>query len=676
MAPVEERILILAPRGRDAEVVEHVLGRAGIGTEVCSGLTDLRSKLECETGAVLITEEALVGDGLEAVLDWCEKQPPWSDLPFLVLATKRVGHRPLQAAHVLERVGNTIVLERPINAETLTSTIGSALRGRRRQYESRSLLLNRQRAAKALEDLNETLEHKVEDRTRELEKARETLAFALQSAEMVSWDIDCASGDIDRSVHNENIAGSTFRIKLPAILDHVIEDDRHTVEEAFQTAITSGTLDLDCRIRRSDGSVRWMVVKGRVESTNARPARMAGVVMDITERRLTEDALRQAQKMEAIGQLTGGVAHDFNNLLTVIVGGLDMMIRHPDEAQRVVWLAEAAMTAARRGEQLTQQLLAYSRRQLLHPKTVNPNRLLADFKQLAERAAGAENFLEFELDPTVGQIRVDPAQFESAVLNLIVNARDAMPRGGRIRVETRGIHRDRRAAASRNLTAGPYVVVSVTDDGIGMDTETISRAFEPFFTTKEVGKGSGLGLAQVYGFARSAGGEVLIESQAGSGTTVSLYFPHSLDNAIEETYAPLSDAALRPGSNGETILLVEDDAQVLDMAIESLKELNYKVVVARNAREALDHLKGAQPIDILFSDILMPGGMNGAQLAAKAQEIRPGMRVLLTSGYITHQTEADVSSDMPILNKPYRRDELARTLRAVLADVSPAKHCQ
>src|SRR5579871_4573234 len=529
MIRTEERILIVAPRGRDAEVMEHVLVRTGISCTICPGLTDLRSHLETEVGAILITEEALVGDELESVVDWCEAQPPWSDIPIVVLATKQAGRRPHEASRLLERLGNVVLLERPINAETLTSAIRSSLRGRRRQYQTRSLLRDRERTAGALRDLNETLEQKVKERTRELESARETLAFALACAEMGSWDLDLVSKELRRSPEYDRILGFDPSAKLLGghfPHDHVLEEDRQAVESAFQQARESGAVDVDCRVLR-DGGVRWIVVKGRVEYVEGHPIRMAGIVMDITQRRQTENALHQAQKMEAIGQLTGGVAHDFNNLLTVIVGGLDMIIRRPDQAERVMRLADAAMIAARRGEQLTQQLLAYSRRQILHPQTLNPNRLLLEFKQLAERAAGATIVLEFDLDAGVDPIRIDPAQFESAVLNLVVNARDAMPHGGKIKISTRRLHRATNAVAGRNLSPGPYVIVSITDEGTGIDSQTLEHVFEPFFTTKDVGKGSGLGLAQVHGFARSAGGDVSIDSKVGSGTTVTLYFPRS-----------------------------------------------------------------------------------------------------------------------------------------------------
>ncbi len=673
---MQERIVILAPRGRDAEVVEGVLRRADMPSKICPDLADVRECLGSEVGAVLVTEEALVGDDLDSLLAWCEGQPPWSDLPVIVLASKQVIQRSGRAAEILDRLGNVVLLERPINVETLTSAARSALRARRRQYQTRDLLIEQARTTVDLQRLAETLESRVVERTNELESARETLSYALDSAGMGWWDLDIVSDKARRSRRHDRIFG--YDERLPAwgreqFIAHVVEEDRPAAAAAFEQAAQDGRLDLECRIARRDGAVRWIVARGRVEyATDGRPVRMAGIVMDATEQRQTEEQLRQAQKMEAIGQLTGGVAHDFNNLLTVIVGGLDMVIRRPEQTERVVRLAQNAMAAARRGEQLTQQLLAFSRRQMLRPQTLNPNRLLLDFAGLAQRAAGEAIRLDLDLDPAVDPIRIDPAQFEAAVLNLVVNARDAMPSGGSIRIASRNVHRGTEEVAEHGLPPGPYVRVSVEDTGSGIDEGTLARVFEPFFTTKEVGKGSGLGLAQVYGFARSAGGDVAIASTPGLGTTVNLDIPRSSDVVTEESAGDAGKGPLRRASHGETVLLVEDDEQVLGMAVESLEELRYRVKVARNAAEALAYLNGPERIDILFSDVVMPGGMNGAQLAVEARRLRPELKVLLTSGYVGELDAARVvDENLPLLTKPYRRDELARTLRLVLGSAPP-----
>ena len=502
------------------------------------------------------------------------------------------------------------------------------------------------------------------------------MAFALDAASVGSWDIDYVNGISRRSPRFNSIFGYDGEIvswSRETFLDHVFEDDRAAVDAAFGAVGETGRLDIECRIRRADDAVRWVAMVGQVTyDRDGKAARIAGILMDRTEQRTIEEALRQSQKMEAIGQLTGGVAHDFNNLLTVIVGGLDMISRRPDQTDRVTRLANAAMDAARRGEQLTQQLLAFSRRQMLRPQTLDPNRLLLDFKPLAERAAGGAVELIFDLDPEIDPIRIDPAQFEAAVLNLIVNARDALEESAgaaRVIVRSRNVRLEAASVADKGLPPGSYVVVAVEDSGGGIPPETLDRVFEPFFTTKEVGKGTGLGLSQVYGFARGANGFADVASAVGVGTTVSLFFPRSAD-AADDGVAVVGSAQipLRGAGEGETVLLVEDDEQVLSMAVESLEELRYQVVVARSGREALDHLRGAERIDIVFSDVIMPGGMNGSQLASEAQRVRPGIKILLTSGYVADLDEGQVigRGELPVLNKPYRRDELARSLRLAL----------
>ena len=360
------------------------------------------------------------------------------------------------------------------------------------------------------------------------------------------------------------------------------------------------------------------------------------------------------------------MAHDFNNLLTVIVGNLDMIVRKPDDAKRVERFATSAMTAARRGAEVTEKLLSFSRRQVLRPVTVNPNRLLKDFRDLLERAVGETIAVRLVLDASLDPVRLDPGQFESAVLNLAVNARDAMPGGGTLTVRTCNAHLDAGELAERpDLSPGPYVLVAVLDTGHGMDAGTLARAFEPLFTTKEIGRGTGLGLSQIYGFVRQAGGHAQIKSEVGRGTSVELYLPRSDERALERR--PEGAMPLHRAAAGEVVLVVEDEPAVLEMATESLAELGYRTLTATQATEALERLSGPERIDILFSDVVMPGGMNGVQLSVEARRLRPGLRVLLTSGYTGTALDGQgVPDDLPLLSKPYQRDELADKIRIVL----------
>ena len=380
------------------------------------------------------------------------------------------------------------------------------------------------------------------------------------------------------------------------------------------------------------------------------------ILHETTEQRRIE----QLAKLETVAQLTGGVAHDFNNLLTAAMGCLDL-IRAEDPSDRTKSLAEIAIRAIDRGAQLTQQLLAFARRQALRPVPADLNALLAEIEVLIRRAVDETIEVLISRGPGLPRCRIDPAQFEAAVMNLVINARDAMPDGGLLMLSTRKLGADQLPAAI-DLPPGDYVAIAVEDNGVGMTPEVAARALEPFYTTKEIGKGSGLGLSTVYGFAKQSGGELHIESAVGAGARVTLYLPCDPGTA-QENRAP-DDASEQQRGTG-TIMIVEDDADVRDISVEILQDLGYRILVACDGLDALDRLRSAEPVDLLFTDLVMPGGISGVALARQAQAMRPGLRVLLTTGYAA--VEADATDEFPIIAKPFRSAELSETIARLLA---------
>ncbi len=407
--------------------------------------------------------------------------------------------------------------------------------------------------------------------------------------------------------------------------------------------------------------ITWLALR----RTLREQAALAQVREEMRRRETAEAALRQAQRLESVGRLTGGVAHDFNNLLTIVQGSVEMMVARADDPARVRRLGANALLAARRGADITHKLLAFARRQFVRPEHVDLNRLLRDFKPLLDHGAGDRVAITLELSADAAVAWVDPGQFEAVILNLVINARDATPPGGHIRVTTTPIRLAEHEVA--DLAAGWFLLVAVTDDGTGMDAVTAERAFEPFFTTKEVGKCTGLGLSQVYGFARQAGGHARIRTAPGAGTAVELLLPCAPGDASQGAPAAADTQALRPASDGEVVLVVEDEPSVLEMAIESLGELGYTTCAAQDGAAALAWLRGPGRIDVLFSDVAMPGGISGVELAVQARRLRPGLRVLLTSGYAATAGEGMVPPDVPLLAKPYDRGQLASRLRGVLS---------
>jgi PAS domain S-box-containing protein len=387
-----------------------------------------------------------------------------------------------------------------------------------------------------------------------------------------------------------------------------------------------------------------------------------GFIRDLTEKLAAEEQLHHALKMETIGQLTGGVAHDFNNLLTAIIGNLEVLTAKLPERGSAARYLEVALRAAWRGSGLTEQLLAFSRRQEIRPEIVCVERLLGSITALCQRAVG-EGIEIFVLpQPNLWTCRIDPGQFEAALLNLAANARDAMDGSGRLTIAASNVVIGPRDDAE--LAAGQYVAVSVSDTGCGMSKDVLARAFEPFYTTKEVGKGTGLGLSQVCGFAKQSGGTARIESKKGKGTTVRLYLP-KVEGEIRAERS-LGDLSLAPGG-AASVLIVEDNRDVRDRVTEVLSHLGYRVSAATNTREALAALERDGSVQLMLSDIVLPGGVSGIELARAAQKLRPDLKVLLTSGYVAEQTKADLMrSKFPLISKPYRPAELAAKLEEIL----------
>jgi PAS domain S-box-containing protein len=475
-------------------------------------------------------------------------------------------------------------------------------------------------------------------------------------------------------------------------LQAVHPQDRDTVQQAWEQAVRGGLpFDVEYRIRRHDGVWRWF--NGRasaVREEDGEIRRWFGSSSDITEimearlhleervaertreleesleeRARAEAALAQAQRLETVGRLTGGVAHDFNNLLTVVIGGLDMILKNPADTARVTRLSEAALAAGRRGERLTRQLLAFARRQELRPEIVDVCALIEQVEPLVRRAVDEAVELSVICEPDVGTSRLDAAQFEAALLNLVVNAADAVNGAGRIEIHAR--RRVLAAGEVQDLPAGDYVSVAVSDTGPGMSPEVVARAFEPFFTTKEVGKGTGLGLAQVYGFIRQVGGTAIIDSRPGKGASITLYAPAAA-GVVATPEAPVAEVGDTGWAKGARVLLVEDDSAVRTVTESLLADLGCRVTAEPNGPSALRRLETGEAFDLLLTDIVMPGGMSGVDLAKLARARNADLPIVLTTGYAGDRFgDGAGEADWPVLRKPFRAEQLSAVLRDALA---------
>ncbi len=429
------------------------------------------------------------------------------------------------------------------------------------------------------------------------------------------------------------------------------------------------------RLRAAEQEVRRLNedLEGRVAQRAAELAQVNHQLsLERDERRKAEDVLWHLQKLEAVGQLTGGIAHDFNNLLTVITGNIELVQEAIEGSrnvpkERLIRLLETALSAANQGAQVTQQLLAFARRSILNVEVVDLNAIIRSSSDLLHRALGEAIALEFYPAEGLWPCVIDPVQFEAALLNLAVNARDAMPGGGALRIESQNIlirPGDREVSGAAGIAPGRYVGVTVTDTGRGMEPEVLARVFEPFFTTKDVGQGSGLGLSQVYGFMKQSDGHVTVESSPGAGTVFRLYFP---DSASLPRALGKADRLQAVGSGGgENILIVEDNEEVRAVVVDMVEDLGYRAIIAGDAKEALRLLRSDPSIDLLFTDIVMPNGMDGLALAGAARDLNVNIKVVLTSGYPKRTGAAQDVSNFALIQKPFRRSDLARVLRSAL----------
>jgi signal transduction histidine kinase/ActR/RegA family two-component response regulator len=553
----EQRVLVHAPRGRDASVVETVLARQGIATKVCASEEDLIASLAEGAASVILTEEALpqlLAD--QRLASWLTNQPPWSDFPFVVLATKREGRRAETDFRSLHSLGNLVLLERPLNAETLASAAESAVRARRRQYAAREHLDELKRTRIELERLNRELEDRILTRTKELSSANDRL------------------------------------------------------------------------------------------------------MKEISERERAQAALTQVQKMEAIGRLTGGIAHDFNNLLHVVNMNLELVSLYAKE-EKVRPVVDRAKSAARRGARLTNQLLSFARSQSLLPKLTRVNQLINGMKDLLEISVGSGIEVEFDLCEEDASVVLDPSQLEMAILNLAVNSRDAMPEGGKLKITTGTRFLD----DDRDLPEGDYVLLSVTDSGSGIPANVLPKVFDPFFTTKPVGRGTGLGLSQVYGFARQSGGVARIRSEEGRGTTVEMLFPEA-DAQADEDIVVRQQPAIPALAGACHILVVEDDHDVRRVIVECLSLIGYKVTEAANGHEALMQLEAAKP-DLLVVDYAMPD-MTGAEVISEARKRVGDIPVIMATGYADMAAVERLAGRPRILRKPFDIAQLGDAVSSVL----------
>ena len=669
----EPTALVLAPSGRDGAILRSLLAELGLPSQPCGDVADLVRRLGEDTSFVVLTEEAVRSADLSPAAAWIEAQPPWSDLPFVVLTRRGGGLERNPAAARLQGVlGNVSFVERPFHPTTLASAVRVAERGRRRQYEARARLEALREGEARLQRLADTLEERVARRTAELVDRTAERDRVWRGTRDLYVTIDR-----DGCCRAANPAWEREMGHAPADLigtrfDELVHPEDRPITERRWIEVLGGTflVDHEIRVRTADGAHRWyswtvfedgdvVVAVGRdVEERRAREA----------ELRAAEEALRQSQKLEMIGQLTGGVAHDFNNLLMAVQSNVELAGRRlSDEPDRARELLANALQGVARGASLTQRMLAFARKQDLAPGPVDVAALVAGMSELLGRSLGPGVEIESEFAPGVPPALVDANQLEMAVLNLAVNARDAMAGEGRLSIAL-----DAPAIGPGDgVAAGRHVRLRVRDEGVGMDAPTLARAAEPFFTTKEVGRGTGLGLSMIHGLAEQSGGSFRLESEPGVGTTAEILLP----------VAPGGVPAAAPGApgipgavgDGEaaspdrrlTVLAVDDDALVLMGTVAMLEDLGHDVLSASSGPIALGLLADHEAVDVVLTDQAMPA-MTGTQLARRIKSERPQLPIVLATGYADRPKD-DRGLFAAQLGKPFEERHLERVLAGLPA---------
>jgi signal transduction histidine kinase/DNA-binding response OmpR family regulator len=668
---LSERALVLAPLGRDAEVAAGMLSEAGIGTRTCAGLPDLVANLAAGAGFAVVTEEALRTADLRPLVAWLDAQPEWSDFPFILLTQRGGGlERNPGAIRLLKTLGNVAFVERPFHPTTLMSLAEAALRGRRRQYEARSRL-------ESLRELNETLESRVAAALAEQKILADVVETTDAFVQVLGPDFCWIAVNRASASHFKRVYGVRPKVgdNLPALLADRPED-LATLKVLWTRALAGDQFTEIRELSDPDDGTRFYEMK--FNSLRDRDGNRIGAfqfVYDVTRRledqkrlALAEAALRQAQKMEAVGQLTGGVAHDFNNLLMAISGGLALLDRTMDPVRRQR-VRDGMRQAVERGAALTRQLLAFSRRRPLEARPLDLALKITGMREILERSLSGDVEVDMQFPGGLWPIKADSGELELAILNMCVNARDAMPGGGTISISARNV------PDGFGKVSGKAVVLEIADAGHGMSEEVRARVFEPFYTTKEVGKGSGLGLAQVYAFVSQSGGDVAIDSTPGVGTRITLVFPRSPKMPDREEIAraaPAPENGDRVNGEGERhghVLLVEDDREVAALTSEMLDAIGYDVTHVTTPAAALGALANGRTFDCVFSDVMMPGGMSGVDLAREIRRRRPEMPIMLATGYVEAARDASAEG-LEVLAKPYQIEALERSLRELLVSRS------